>query len=328
MAIYTSGTINLSIEPKLAELDQLNCPMLGRISRYSTAQTAVKYNVNVAGATASTELVTADVTSTSADTIKPAQLPIGTYRVRSSFSINEVQIAEMASQGEAPLGNLINLSSEGAKREILQTLGAGIFLGTGSNYGGVLGLGSLHSAVTAKKSTVAYAGLDPAVDAAWTTLVSTTFGSLTKAKLRAFSADYRQGTTTGVPATFTALVMNPATALIYAGAFDGATVISANYTSPADLGVRGLTFEGRPIVEDVSVPDGVIYFVNENDLRLYSFRQTNEGGSQDRPEAGLLIYAKEMPSDNPQEVKFALYGMFQLALMERRSVGVITGVTA
>lgn len=327
MATYTQGTINLSIEPKLAELDQLNVPMLGRIARYSTAQTAVKYNVNVAGATATTELVTANATTVSADNLKPASLPIGTYRLRSSFSVNEIQLAEMASQGEAPLGNLLELSSMGAKREIIQSLGAGIFQGTGANFGGVLGLGTLYSAVTAKKSTTAYAGLDPAVDAQWTTYVSTAFGSLTKAKLRAFSADYRQGSTTGVPATFTALVMSPTTALIYAAAFDSATVINAQYTDAADLGVRGLSFEGRPVVEDVNIADGVILFVNEADLRLYSFRQTN-GGSQDKPEQGLLIYAKEMPSSNPQEVQFALYGMFQLALMERRSVGVLTGVTA
>ncbi|MBW4421198.1 MAG: phage major capsid protein [Myxacorys californica WJT36-NPBG1] len=328
MTTYTNGVINLSIEPQLAELEQLNVPMLGRLNRYSTSQTQVKYNVNVGGATAVSELVSADADGNSGDVIKPAKLPIADYRLRSKFSIHEVQIAEAKSQGIPALSNLISLSAESAKREILQGLGAGIFVGNGTSHSDVLGLSRLHTAITASKATNAYAGLDPAVDPLWTTYVKGTFGAITKAKLQAFSADYRQGKTTGVAGTFTALVMSPTTALLYSSAFDSSVVVNADYTNVADLGVRGMSFEGRPIVEDPNCPDGTIYFVNENDLRLYSFRQTNAGGSVDSSEQGILMYVKEMGSANPQEVSFVLYGMYQLALMERRSVAVITGVTA
>ncbi|MGJ3244947.1 MAG: phage major capsid protein [Elainellaceae cyanobacterium] len=329
MPTYNTGVLNLDISPRLETLEKLNVPFLGRIQRMMTPQSQIKWNVNVGGANSVGEAVTTDVSSYDSDAIKLAKLDIGEFRLRSSFSILETAYTEARARGVGALQNKLMLASQSAQREILSALGSNIFSGSGiAADGGIIGMSQLYQNVTSNLSTDAYAGLDPATDPKWTTLVYNSTGSLTKKKLRDFSADYRNGSTSGVPSRYSVVVASPSTVGKYLEVFDASTSLEGSYLSTADLGYNGARFEGRPIVEDPNLADGVMLFIDESDLELHNFDQVNESGmSEPQATDGIRMYMKELPSANPQRRQFAVFGMYQLALKERASMGVMSGIT-
>ncbi len=336
MTVYTSGVIQIPIQPSVVELVRLNVPLLAALPKWQTPDESLKWNVNVGGATVIGEAVTATVTNYSDDTVTGASLPIAQDRLRSSFSVLETKYTQAAARGTDELANLLDYSAETAKREILQALGRLITTGVGNSAsGGILGLRQAVSASTgggtpAPKgaSTVAYAGIDPATSGyeKWTSLVYNATGALTAKKLAIFEADLLQGTTTGVPGSYNVLVMSPTTAIAYADIAD--TTNAQPASAVLDLGYGLKAYKGRPIVEDANVPDGEIHFVDTNVVRLYSFDQASAPGmSNEMPSDGLLLYVKQMPSDNPQLLKFGMFGMFQLQIRERRCHAILKNVS-
>jgi hypothetical protein len=321
----------------VVDLARLNVPALGTLSRYSTGDFAVKWPASFGGATATGESTGTDVTTFSDEAADLATLPIGSIRIRSSFQVLETDFTQAMLRGQDALSNLIEYSSKGAQREILSKVGTVIFSGAGTTAdGGVYGLETLYSTLDTGTgtspvktfSTNAYGAIDPATYPKWTNLVYDNTGSITRKKLRTFESDLLQGTTSGVPSNYTILYMSPATAGAYLDEFDAATTAMVNVNQGADLSYGRLSYNGRPVVEDIHVPDGVILFVNLPEVRLYSYNQAQEPGfSSEMPVEALYFYMKELPSSNPQMNKFAMWLMPQLVVRDRTAVSVMKGIT-
>lgn len=342
MTTFTSSSIIVSIQPTIADLVQLNVPALAAMPRWETSEESIKWDFNIGGAAATGEAVTASVSAFTADTVDQLTLPIAAHRIRSSFQILETKYtaAQAAARNGSPkiFADLIEYASSSAKREILSKLGNLIFTGTGNAAsGGVVGLRSIVATEatgtgTAPKkttSTDSYAGYAPTTSGyeKWTNQVYSNFGSLTKAKLREFTAAFVQGSITGTPGTYNTLVMSPATASLWLAAFDSATTTQVNNRGVSDLGYGELAYNGRPIIEDPNLADGEIHLIDTNAIRLYSFNESvRPEFAEGTPTQGLNLYIKQLPSDNPQMVKMAMYGMFQLQVRERRAHAVIKGV--
>ena len=342
MTTFTNASINISIQPKVIELIRLNIPALALLPRWETSEEMLKWDLNIGGAGATGESVNASVTAFTDDTVDALSLPIAANRIRSSFQVNEVKYtaAQTAARNGSPqeLADLMNYSSASAQREILRKLGAAIFTGTGiASDGGVVGFRApitteaTGTGTAPKKttSTDSYAGITPVTTnyEKWTNLVYSNFGTLTRAKLRGFESDLMQGKTTGVPGTYNTLIMSPATASLWLAAFDVAGTTFMQNRQDADLGYGNIKYNGAPVIEDMNLADGEIHFVDMNDVRLYSFNQAmGKFMSDGVPTQGLNLYAKILPSDNPQAIKFAMFGMFQLQIRERRAHSVIKGV--
>lgn len=340
MAILLDGTIVVPIQPNIVELRKNRIPLLGALPKWQTSDELLKWNANIGGATATGEAVTSDVTTFSDDEVDPASLTIAQHRIRSSFQILETKFTAAQARGQDELVNLISYSGQAAVREIFRSTATALITGTGNAASGeIIGFNTEAGAATANagtpgknKTTNAYAGIDPTTKTLWTNLVYTSMGALTRKKLRDFEVDLIQGVTTGSPGTYTHLIMSPATATAYMEAFNLQYTQVATEVNPArrdiDLGYGMLMYNGAPVLEDISVPDGEIHFVDLNEVRLYSFNQAEgEGMSEERPTDGLLLYVKGLPSNNPQNLKFAMFGMFQLQVRSRNAHSVIRGVT-
>lgn len=340
MATYSPNVIQIPVQLNPVELARLNKPLLAAVQKWTTPDEALKWNANFGGASATGESVTASISNFSSDTVDQASLPIGSYRLRSSFQILTTKFTQAQARGGDALANLLSYSSMAARREIITTLGQKIVTGTGSSGdGGVVGINAIASALTAntgtpgkQTSTNAYANIDPTVAGyeKWTNLVYDSFGALTAKKLAEFDADLRQGTTTGVPSSYDVLVMSPVTAVKYVEVFSDAVQTTVAPVAGVDLGVGMKTYNGKPIIEDPSITDGEVHFIDSSQVRLYSFNQAQAGANdmnEEQPYEGILLYAAPLPSDNPQMLKYAMYGMFQLQLRDRSAHSVLRGIT-
>lgn len=330
MSLLTpAGSLSIQIDAKLTELDVLNMPMLQRLPKFRTAQKSLNWNANVGGATAVGEAVTADVTTYSSDQIRPAALPIGIHRIRSSFQIPRGSMAQAAAHGEGELKNLLALSLKGASREIMQTVAGALYTGTGvAGNGGIVGLGAIHATVLANKSTDAYAGIDPddAGNALWTNYVNPLDAALTQGVMFDVAEEILEGNVTGTKGNYTAIYCRPSTATKYKKLFAAEASIQQPPYGVADLGYSSLSFEGRPIIQDPYCPAGVMYFVNEPELSLYSFADQVTLQAENVPEQIVSIFLVPMPSTNPEMVNFAAYLKPQLKIERRSAVAVITGI--
>lgn len=342
---YSANSIVVPIQPSVVELARLNIPTLGVLAKWQTSNETIKWDANFGGQTATGESVNASVNTFGQDAVDGASLPIATHRLRASFQIHEVKFtaaAEAARNGSPDeLANLLDYSSQGARREILRSLGSQIFVGTGAAAsGGVIGLEATvatqrdaNSGAILNKtvSTVNYAGINPVTAGyeKWTSLIHANFGKISKGKLRDLDVDIRNGSTSGVPSSYDAIVMNPSTANLYLAEFDAAYSGQRQPLEGADMGYGRLSFNGRPVIEDPNCSPSVMHFIDSTQIRLYSFNQ-EEGAlfSDETPVEGLLTYVKVLPSDNPQMVKLALFGMYQLQLRDRSALTTVKGITA
>ncbi|MBD2060502.1 phage major capsid protein [Oculatella sp. FACHB-28] len=331
MSLLTpQGSLSIQIDAKLTELDVLNMPMLQRLPKFRTAQKSLNWNVNVAGAGATGEAVTADVSTYSSDQIRPAALPIGVHRVRSSFQIPRGFMAQAAAHGEGELRNLLALHLKGASREIMQTVAGAIYSGTGAAAnGGIVGLGAIHAtAVLDNKSVDAYAGIDPddAGNALWTNYINPLDGEFTPDVMFETAEEILEGTVTGTKGNYTAIYCRPSTATKYKKLFAAEASIQTAPYGVADLGFSSLSFEGRPVIQDPYCPAGLMYFVNESEISLYSFADQVTLQAETVPDQIVTIYLVPMPSTNPEMVNFAAYLKPQLKIERRSAVAVITGI--
>jgi hypothetical protein len=334
MVVIADNAINVLIQPDVVELNRINVPVLGAIEKWETSEEYLKWDINVGGAAVVGEAVTVDVTDFSGDNIVGAALPIGAFRLRSSFYVDATKYAaaRFAADNGSPdeLHDLFAYSSKGAQREILRTLGQKIFSGTGiAADGGIVGLESTVATSASNKSTVTYAGLAPGTYGRWTSLVATSFGALTRAGLRGFESDLREGETLGIPSQYTHVIMSPTTATLWLAAWDETAITQVDQRGIADLGYGTPAFNGRPVVQDPNVADGTIHFVDLSQVRLYTFAQgrPDEFG-EGVPVDGLNLYMKELPSSNPERAKIAVYMKAQLQLRDRTGLATIKGVTA
>ncbi|MBD2196608.1 MULTISPECIES: phage major capsid protein [Calothrix] len=306
MAIINDVTksLMLLVEEEVAALQLGYYPMLSRLNKKIISQKTVKWNTNVGGAGATGEATTASISAYTEDSIIGASLPIGTNRLRHSFQIQKEDRAEAASAGKGALRDLYGFEINSGLRVIMESLSGYVYTGTGlAAAGGVVGLGAVVA-------NAAYAGIDPATYTAWSAVLNT------NASNRALSADLLLAMETAIArkgGNFTAIYTTPEVVAKYKLLFAANT--SINNVLPAgqaDLGYTGVSYAGRPIIQDPYCPNNTLYFVNEPEVALYTFSQNNTGSTQ-----GMQFAIEQLPSSNPDAENYAVYVKPQLKVHNR-----------
>jgi len=328
---YNDGALELEISPKLEDVNGISVmPLLSRVLKLSKSITSIKWNADLGGQAATGELVTAAATTDStAGAVVPASLAIGVSRYRHTFTVSTVKMAEAAAAGEGEVANLLALAAKNAMRIISRSIAGGIYTGTGNAAsGGIVGLGSLHSAVTASLSTTAYAGIDPSDHANWTNYVNTsgTNRALTTELMFKMSEEILGGATLGTNQNFTTIYTNPSICTKYKGLFAASSDLNAQPNGLADVGYSGLSFEGRPIYLDPYAPANTMYFVDDSALALYSYVENANAYGDENPVNGIVFKIVQLARTNPDTVQFAVVAKSQLAVTNRPGVAVLSAI--
>jgi hypothetical protein len=314
--ISPSASLQLLVEEEVAQLPLGIYPMVSRLPKKVHTQQVIKWNANVGGAGATGEATTASVSTFTDDDYVAASLGIGTNRLRNSFMLMKEDVAQARTAGKGILRDLFAADIQSGIRTILESLSTVIYTGTGlAAAGGVVGLGAAAAA------SGVYAGIDPATYTNWVSFVSTNGSN------RALTAQLLYDMEVGLMrkgGNFTAIYTTPEIAAKYKLLF--AANVSINNILPAgqaDIGYTGLTYAGRPIIQDIYCPNNKLFFVNEPDLTLYTFGQDN---SQSRE--GMQFQIGMLPSDNPDADKYVVYTKPQLKVMNRpKSVALLDAIT-
>ncbi|BAY23722.1 hypothetical protein NIES2100_35140 [Calothrix sp. NIES-2100] len=306
MAVIADVTksLMLLVEEEVAALQLGYYPMLSRLQKKITSQKTIKWNANVGGAAAVGEATTANITTYSEDSIIGASLAIGTNRLRSSFQIQKEDRAEAAAAGRGALRDLYALEIQSALRTLMETLSDRLYTGTGiAGHGGLIGLGTVVAAGS-------YANIDPGTYSAWSAVLNT------NASNRALSADLLLAMETAIArkgGNFTAIYACPEIIAKYKLLFNANTgFVSQLPPGQVDLGYTGVSYAGRPIIQDPYCPNNTLYFVNEPEVALYTFNQNNTDSRE-----GMQVAVAEIQTSNPDSENYAIYLKPQLKVHNR-----------
>jgi hypothetical protein len=325
--IQTAG-LRYNVIPDVTRIAGIyNIPMLQRLSAIGNlpqiGQRLIKWNVDTGYGAVTAEASTADVSTFASDVMATASLAIGDNRLRRSFTILNNELTEAANIGVGEIADLLQFEVDTAIESLTLALATRLYV-AGSNSGIDKGIADLGATATSNKSTVVYAGLDPATYTKWTNLVYKNSGTpraLTVALLRTVLSDVKSGATIGTNSNVTALYMNPTTANAYKALFD-ARVLPQYGAGVADVSYSTLQFEGLPIIEDPYAPVGNVFFINENQVKLYTYEHKDSLGTIDQANGvpGLSFYVAQLPSANPEAAKFSVSVNPQLAIRNRAAV--------
>ncbi|AVH67039.1 phage major capsid protein [Nostoc sp. 'Peltigera membranacea cyanobiont' N6] len=305
MAVIASSvnSLQLLVDEEVASLQYNAYPVLNRIQKKVAGQKVIKWNSNVGGATVTGEATTADVATFSEDSVIGASLAIGTNRLRHSFQVQKEDIEEAKNAGRGALRDLLGYEVQSGIRAILEKLSGVIYSGTGiAADGGVVGLSVAVAAGI-------YANIDPTTYAAWTPYLNTnsTNRSLTQALL--LSVETGILTKAG---NYTAIYTSPVIVEAYKKLFSASIINPQLNNNIADLGFSGVTYAGRPIIADPYCTANAMYFVNEPEVTLYSYGQSNTQNNN-----GMQFAIESLPSSNPDALKYAIYVKPQLQVKTR-----------
>lgn len=318
MAVIADVTksLQLLVEEEIAALQFNQYPVLNRLQKRVTSQKTIKWNANVGGATVVREATTADVSTFSEDSVKGASLAIGSNRQRHSFQVQKEDLAEAASAGKGALRDLFGYEIQNGMRVILEDLSTLIYTGVGNTAtGGIVGLGSIVA-------NAAYAGIDPATDTAWSCYVNT------NASNRALTADLLSAMEVNIKTVkfgnYTAIYTTPGVVEKYKALFAANnSIINQLPPGQADIGYTGVTYLGRPLIGDPYCPANQMYFVNEPELALYTFRQNNTSSDM-----GMQFAIEELSKTNPDAEKYAITLKSQLKAHTRpKAVALLDKIT-
>lgn len=328
---YGDRTISLEIAPRMADVSGLTVmPLLTSLPKVTISQTAVQWNADLGGMTATGEPVTANATDDSSGTnIVAATLPIGINRFRHTFSVKTTKMAEAAAVGEGALAGLLAIAGKAAMAGITRSMAGAVYTGTGdAASGGVVGLASLHSTVVASKSSNAYAGIDPATYGRWTNYVNTagTNRALTTDLMMKMSEEVIGGSTVGTNNNWTRILASPAMCTRYKSLFQATSELNAQPNGLADVGYSGMSFEGRPIYMDPYCPANRLYFIDESALTLHTFYENGQAFGEEEVVEGMIFKMVELSRVNPDAVQFGVVSKNQLAVSSRPAVAVLDGI--
>lgn len=300
-----SESLQLVVQEEIAALPLNEYPMLSRVSKRSVSQKVIKWNVNAGGAAVTGEATTASVSTYSNDSVVAASLGIGSNRLRHSFQLQREDIAEAASAGQGALRDLFGYEVRSGIRAIMESLSDKIYTGAGiAADGGVVGL---EAVVT---QDVAYAGIDPATYSLWESILSTDVAP--RALTVKLLVDH-EALMTAAGGNFTAVYAHPSTVARYKELFNSNLGVLNNFApGQADLGYTGLSYAGRPIIQDPYCTAGTFYFVNEGEVELYTFSQNNS-----RVTEGMNMSIEGLPSSNPDAENFVIVCKPQLVVRNR-----------
>ena len=123
--------------------------------------------------------------------------------------------------------------------------------------------------------------------------------------------------------TFTAIYTTPELVAKYKKLFTTTVYQVSQLGKTPDLGYTGVEYAGRPIIADPYCPNGQMFFINEEDLAVYTFAQEDTSDKQ-----GIQVSIEEIPQANPDALYYALITKAQLKVHNRKkSVAALVDLT-
>lgn len=264
-------------------------------------QTQIKDNVLLGGSNAQIRAVTADRSQEgNTETQAPFTLPIGDYAITGVIQVLKTLAVQAANTAPGELADLFRYQVQGKLREIMRTINQLIFTGTGNAASaGIIGLVPIVE-------SVAYAGI---TNARWSCIdEELPMGSDSLLRMERL---IREGEN-----NYDTIITTPAVVESYKSLFDEKRSFQVtNGTNPADLGVSVVSYNGRPIIDDVMCPANHIYFVNRRGLELYTYVT---GTSEDVQ--GLQVDVEPVPTFNQYLLEFEAGVIPQFVVKNRRNV--------
>lgn len=328
MPLTPIEALNKVVEDRVAKAKLTGFRTLANLADKGRIQTIRKTNldwdVEVGGAAAAWEAVTVNGSATATDDVVPANLRVGTHRVKHQFNISKIAMQEAASLAPEELANLLGAHTDRAVNAIMRKINIAIYQGDGTaTFGNVIGLDKVAD------NTASYAGISPITYPSWQALRNT------NATPRAFTRDIMLDVDQMVAeneAMYDFVVTTPATAKSYVKVFD---TLAGNLavmqpsddgrTLPSvDLGHSGRYYNGYAMVEDYQASASSIYLLNLMDITLHCFELgvNPEGLGQHSINSsyGLPIHIAELPSSNSAVRTFEFFVLPQLQVYNRKSL--------
>lgn len=332
-----AGALSVIMDDMVADLQLKAAPTFqflrqkGRI--FPITKTQIDWVVDIGGGTYAVEAVTADDTALSTtDSVVPARLPVGSYRIKHKFSISLVEINDARTRAPGALQNLFASFLTRGINHVTRALNELIWIGDGTATDAEIS--GLSSVVT--DPTATYATINPATVTNWVPVVDDNAGTpraLSRALLHSMDTQMRIAET-----SYDAIVMHPNMAERYMLLWQGVTLensainsVSQNASGMmrADLGMIYKSYNGVPIVEDPHCPDGNIFFMNCPDVYLWGMPLGSVPGRPDsqslvnNTSLGIPMFIAELPSNNSSARKFELGVLPQLQVHNRKFVAAI-----
>lgn len=294
----------------------------GRIN--TVRKTNLDWDVEVGGAAATWEAVTVNGSATATDDVVPANLRVGTHRVKHQFNISKIAMQEAATLAPEELANLLGAHTDRAVNAIMRKLNTALYAGDGTaTFGNVIGLEAIAD------NTLSYAGINPVTYPSWSALRNT------NATPRAFTRDIMLDVDQLVAeqeSMYDFVATTPALSKSYVKVFDTLAGDQAVMQSPddgrtlpsVDLGHSGRYYNGYPIVEDPQATAGSIWLLNMMDITVHCFElgvnPDGMGQHAINTNYGLPIHIAELPSSNSAVRTFEFFVLPQLQCYNRKSV--------
>lgn len=337
MPLTPIEVLNRIVEDRVAKTSLTTATTLqalyanGRLK--TKTNTSIDWDAEVGGGAVAIEPVTQDGLETATDNVVPANLRIGRYRVKHQFSISRIAIAEAATRAPGELADLFNAQVDRGLTRIFREVNRLIYQGDGTAASGeFIGFNKIHD------DTFAYAGISPVTYPVWKTLKLTgspagTARALTKNLL----LDLEELLTMN-ESNYNLIVCSPNTGKKYNQLFDtvagGVSTDASMQAKQVDLGHGRRTYNGAIILEDPQAPNGVMHFINTNDVDLFSFKIANNPTPMSQTEYqvastnayGLNVNIAELPSNNSAVRKFEIFTLPQLRVYNRKSLAAIQDI--
>lgn len=336
MALHDLTLLSKVVEDRVAKTTLQSAILLQQLylaGRMKTkSNTSIDWDVLVDDGGVAIEPVTQDGANTAIGNVVPANLRIGRYRVKHQFMVNRVDIKEAAARSPQDIADLFTNHVDRGITKITRETNRLLYEGTGNAASGeVVGLNYIVD------NANAYAGIASAANPTWSSinLTNGTVRALTKQLLLKLDETVSINET-----SYNMIVMHPTVATRYNVLFDqlggGFVMVTADATAPkkVELGHGQRVFNGTPIFEDPMCPADRIYFLNANDIDLFSFLLSDNPSPASQVEQkisnasvfGLNLHVAELPSNNSAVRKFELYVLPQLRLYNRKSLQCLNNI--
>lgn len=293
--------------------------------------TTIDWDVAMGNGATAIEPVTQDGADTATGDVVPANLRIGRYRIKHQFPISRIAIAEAATRAPGELQDLFNAHVDRGLNEMFRRVNTLIHTGDGTAASGeFIGLSAIAN------NSLNYAGINVATYPAWKALrLDGTPVGTARPLAKSLLLDLQEMLTMN-ESGFDLIVCSPNTAKKYNALYDGINGgIQVNNALPnkqVDLGNGTRTYNGRPIIEDPQAANGIMWFLNSQDIDLFSFDMSTSPKPMSQTEFqvatvnayGLNINIAELPSNNSAVRRFEIFTLPQMRVYNRKSVACIS----
>jgi hypothetical protein len=319
--------LSLLIEEEIANVNFRPYKLLAMLKKADAFQTIIKWDANTGGATTGGRATTADPTVGQTDTVRDANLPIGSRVLNHTFSVLLNDIVQAKQTAPKALKNLFQSHVTTGFDVILPELNKALYTGTGNAAShGIFGLEYITD------NTQIYAGLNPVTYPLWASYRNDNGGTARPISRQLLSAVdvglERQGV------AYNYIITTPEIVEKYGEAFaQDRALTTPQVNGIADLGFSGYSYKGKPILSDVHCPNGSMYFVNDRRLEVYTFNTSSaldndeSGMAKSEKTMGLNFQVSQLRNRNPDALEFEIAVKAQLKAHDRRCVAVLRDIT-